>query len=82
VTRRKKDGDDAPPLMPACAYGCGRKANGWLSLHFHSDEPPRFDRTGQRIYTQAISATLPACTDCVASSVTVRVQLPPKVEQS
>lgn len=66
----KKTAKALPPIP--CVYGCGKVAEGCLSLSFNEWTP----EDTPRVYERGFHANLPCCRGCLKKAVTISVSIP------
>lgn len=76
--RRPKKTTETTITTTECGFGCGRLAQGSISLHW-SDWEQRdvYDGRGGRLSPdRSMSVHLPACWQCARGSVALKVSIP------
>jgi len=72
ATTKRKGKAPAEPVT-ACAFGCGKAAEGGLSVYFSNWTT---ERDSQRSRAQQMSIMLPACWECARGAVKMSVVIP------
>jgi hypothetical protein len=79
MAARKKD--DYRLLPVVCGFGCGKPADGSLSVHWSGwrNNEAKYNASGQRLSPDhSMSFHLPACWECARGSVDLKITLPKK----
>jgi len=75
---KKPAGTTAVPIIP-CSYGCGRNAQGTLTLNFtewRERAPYREGRDTRSIPDGGFYVNIAACQECVRGAVKLKVVVP------
>jgi hypothetical protein len=69
--RRTRKGSKKPAEPVPCQYGCGRPAEGTLSIDF-----TKFDDDDPLAFRHSFRVSIPTCRQCTKASVQLTVSIP------